>query len=67
MIGTQIFTNSKNIWTFHSTKNIITTYHLCHWTYPDKDPVTEVVDGAEEPELVEEKIGSCHNALVWKK
>lgn len=36
------------------------------WTYPNKGPVTKIVDGAEEPELVEEKIGSGHCALVWK-
>lgn len=36
------------------------------WTYPNKGPVTEVVDSAEEPKLVEEKIGSCHSALVWR-
>lgn len=42
------------------------TLYLHPWTYPNKGPVTKVVDCAEEPELVEEKIGSCHSALVWK-
>lgn len=40
------------------------TFDLYPWTYPNKGPVTKVVDGAEEPKLVEEKIGSCHSALV---
>lgn len=35
-------------------------------THPNEGPVTKVVDCAEEPELVEEKIGSCHDALVWR-
>ncbi len=42
------------------------TFYWRPWTYPNKGPVTKVVDGAEEPELVEEKIGPGHNALVWK-
>lgn len=33
-------------------------------TYPNEGPVTKVIDGAEKPELVEEKIRSCHGALV---
>lgn len=35
-------------------------------SYPDEDPVSKVVDGAEEPELVQEQIGACHRALVCK-
>lgn len=35
-------------------------------TYHDKGPVAKVVNGAEEPELVQEKVGSCHGALIWK-
>lgn len=35
-------------------------------TYPNKGPVSKVVDGTEEPKLVEEKIRPGHNALVWK-
>lgn len=35
-------------------------------TYRDEGPVAEVVNGAEEPELVQEKVGSCHGALIWK-
>lgn len=42
-------------------------FYLHPWTYPNKGPVTKVVDGAKEPELVEEKIGSCHGALVWMR
>lgn len=34
------------------------------WTHRNKSPVTKVIDGAEEPEFVEEKIGSSHSALV---
>lgn len=37
------------------------------WTYRNKSPVAKVIDCAEEPEFVEEKIGSCHGALVWKR
>lgn len=37
------------------------------WTYRNKSPVTKVIDCAEEPEFVEEQIGSCHSALVWKR
>lgn len=40
--------------------------HILELTYRDKGPVTEVVNGAEEPELVQEKVGSCHGALIWK-
>lgn len=44
-----------------------TTFSFHLWTYPDKGPVTKVVDGAEEPEFVEEKIRPCHGALIWKR
>lgn len=30
--------------------------YLHHWTYPNKGPVTKVVNGAEEPKLVKEKV-----------
>lgn len=41
-------------------------FYFPHWTYPDEGPVPEVVDGAEEPELVQEQVGSCDDALIWK-
>lgn len=37
---------------------------LHYWTYPNKGPVTKVVNGAEEPKLVKEKICSGHGALI---
>ena len=42
----------------------VMTVYLRLWTHPNERPVTKVVDGAEEPELVEEKVGSCHGALI---
>lgn len=39
----------------------------CPWTYRNESPVPKVIDCAEEPEFVEEQIGSCHSALVWKR
>lgn len=41
--------------------------HVQPWTHRNKSPVTKVIDCAEEPEFVEEKIGSGHSALVWKR
>lgn len=40
------------------------TFYLQPRTYPNERPVAEVVDGAEEPELVEEQVGSRHSAFV---
>lgn len=40
------------------------TSHSYLWTYSNKSPVPKVVDGAEEPELVKEKIRPCDSALI---
>ena len=41
------------------------THRSARITYPDEYPVSKVVDGAEEPELVQEQIGARHHTLVW--
>lgn len=62
----ELFFPLKNIKQFRTQKQKPELWNWFLWTYPDKGPVTKVIDGAEEPELVQEKIGSCNSALVWK-
>lgn len=55
---------------FHSTYTVkyekVTCSCVHAWTYPNEGPVPKVVDGAEEPELVEEEVRPGYSALVWK-
>lgn len=47
--------------------NIADEISIIYCTYCKKCPVAKVVDSAEEPKFVEEKIRSCHCALVCNK
>lgn len=41
-------------------------HHQAEQEHPNKDPVAKVVDGTEEPELVEKEVGPGHCALVFR-